>query len=55
MCKWYFSINTIEKGKISFKVSAKDKQTAIKKGMEKARKTNLSLTPYWDVKLTSLI
>ena len=51
MYKWNFSIVTLEKGRIHFQVSAKDKQSAIEKAFKKARKMNLSLTPYWDCRL----
>lgn len=51
MYEWNFSVLTIEKGRICYKVKASDKQTAIKKGFEKLEKKGLSYANSFDCTL----
>ena len=51
MYEWNFSMATLEKGVVSFKVKARDKKSAIDKGFAKIKRMNLTATGHWNCKL----
>lgn len=51
MYDWQFTMSTLEKGRVTFKVRARDKKSAIDKGFTKIKKMNLTATTHWNCHL----
>lgn len=51
MYSWNFSMATPEKGRVSFKVKASNKQEAIRKGFDKIKAKGLSVGVHWNCEL----
>ena len=51
MYTWTFATSTLEKGPVCVKVKAKDKQTAVRKGIAKVEAMNCTVGLRWECRL----